>query len=110
LRLKRKVDLTLVNNEKITDTKKHKMTQSPKEYAIELVNKIRGIDSSPKADTTYTHISLLFQQLSIKDAKRIAIITVNEIIIHNYEHLSGEDYYARLNELEEVLKEIQSIK
>ena len=47
--------------------------------------------------------------ISHEEAKGCAKIAVNEIILHNYEHLEGDKYHDRLNELEQLIKEIDNI-
>lgn len=70
------------------------MTQSPKEYAIELVNKF------------YKYQPLL----SKNEAKIFAMITVNEIIEEVRDYCDTNHHQNRINYYQAVLKEIQNIK
>ena len=86
--------------------------KTPKEQAAELVNKFLEYSDSnyagDKFENNWGGIMLAGERRTRLDsAKQCALICVDAIISHNQKHLNPEDYYARLNELEEVKNEIE---
>jgi hypothetical protein len=78
------------------------MTQSPKEYAIELIDKYyHGVNL----------IAISEKEAAYKAAKECAAIALNEIIIElkGFDNMDGYSG-SRIEYYQEVLQEIQNIK